>query len=448
MKALVIDDQLSILESMKFFFNLRGWQVETAATGRQGLDMAKRMEPDLVVLDIKLPDLGGLAVLEKLRADLPETQVIMITAHQDMENTISSIKLGAYDFIHKPIDIDEMDAVLSRLSKQRAQQSVGESSASQGDTHLDDGTPIIVGKSKSMKEIFKTIALLSESRVTVLIAGESGTGKELIAKAIHHQSNFRKHPFMVMDCSTLVHNLLESDLFGYEKGAFTGADSTRKGRLEMAGQGTIFLDEIGEMPLSLQSKLLRFLQEKEFYRVGGNQLLESNARIIAATNRNLAAMVQNRLFRKDLFFRLKVVTIKLPPLRERRSDIPFLCSFLLNKIGKQTQTPSKRLTPNALKTLEQFPWPGNIRQLENTLTKAAVLNKSHSLTKEDIVAALNEFDELYQENVSFKSLAEVEREHILQVLNANQGHLGKTCNTLGISRPTLRSKLKEYGKIT
>ena len=295
-----------------------------------------------------------------------------------------------------------------------------------------------------MKEVFKTIALVSESRVTVLIVGESGTGKELIAKAIHHQSSYRKHPFMVMDCSTLVESLLESDLFGYEKGAFTGADSTRKGRLEMAGQGTIFFDEIGELPLRLQSKLLRFLHEKEFYRVGGGQLIKSNARVIAATNRDLPGMVKERLFRDDLFFRLKVVTIKLPPLRERRSDIPFLCTFLLNKIGQQTAMPAKRLTPQAQQALVDFPWPGNVRQLENTLTRAAVLNKSLHLTKEDIIAALEEFDDTYEESASFKSLAAMEREHIQRVLRANQGHLGNTCQALGISRPTLRSKLRKY----
>lgn len=444
-KVLVIDDQPSILESMKVFFKLREWEVYTSLKGLEGLSMAQRLKPDLVVLDIKLPDVGGLEVLERLKTELPQTQVIIITAHQDMENTISSIKMGAFDFIHKPIDIHEMDAALYRLSRVQKARCGSETVSSQK-INLKDGTPYIVGKSQVMKEVFKKIALVSESRVTVLIQGESGTGKELIAKAIHFQGSYKKNPFIVMDCSTLVNTLTESELFGYEKGAFTGADATCIGRLEKAGKGTIFFDEIGEMPLNTQSKLLRFLHEKEFVRVGGTQVIRSDARIIAATNRKLGAMVREKKFREDLYYRLKVVTIDVPPLKERRSDIPLLTSFLLKKISAQTGLPVKRLDPDTPKNLfSRYDWPGNVRQLENTLTRAVLLTNSSVLTKEDIDCALGEFTKSNQANERLRSLAEVEKEHIMYVLNTSNWHLGKSCEILGITRPTLRSKLKQYG---
>jgi two-component system response regulator AtoC len=444
-KVLVIDDQPSILESMKVFFKLRGWEVHTSLEGLEGLSIARKLQPDLVVLDIKLRDVDGLQVLKTLRTELPQTQVIMITAHQDMENTISSIKMGAFDFLHKPIDIHEMDAALYRLSRVRNTRLGGNAVSSQ-EKDVNEGTPYIVGKSQVMKEVFKKIALVSESRVTVLIQGESGTGKELIAKAIHFQGANKKHPFIVMDCSTLVDTLTESELFGYEKGAFTGADATCVGRLEKAGDGTIFFDEIGEMPLNTQSKLLRFLHEKELIRVGGTRVIRSNARIIAATNRKLGAMVREKKFREDLYYRLTVVTINVPPLRERRSDIPLLASFLLKKISAQTGLPPKQLDPDASHDLFlRYDWPGNVRQLENTLTHAVLLTKSSVLTKDDLYTTLGDFAEVTQGNQYLRSLAEVEKEHIVHVLNASNWHLGKTCKILGITRPTLRSKLTKYG---
>ena len=292
--ALIIDDQSSILESMEIFFRLRGWKVSTASNGLEGLHLAEKLVPFLVILDIRLPDLGGLEVLKALRERCPEMYVVMITAYQDMETTIQAIKLGAFDYLHKPIDIKEMDAVIRRLE----QNAVDEISVERGLSNQADSDSLsmsqIVGKSRSMKEVFKAIARLSESRITTLIQGESGTGKELIAHAIHRNSSFKNKPFSVMDCSTFVDSLIESELFGYEKGAFTGATETRKGRLELTGDGTVFFDEIGDLPLHLQSKLLRFLQEREFVRVGGSRSIHSNSRIITATNRNLMEMVHQR----------------------------------------------------------------------------------------------------------------------------------------------------------
>ena len=444
-KVLIIDDQKSILESMKIFFGLRGWEVHTAPTGGRGLSLAQKVKPSLVVLDVRLPDLNGIEVFKLLKKSCPNAQVIMVTAYQDMENTIKSIKLGAFDFIHKPIDINEMDAVLKRLERVWSAKSVAHGTTPLFHQSLADGTPQIMGASKVMKEVFKKIALVSESKVTVLIQGESGTGKELIARAIHHQSPLRDRPFMVMDCSTLVDTLMESELFGYEKGAFTGADTTRKGRLELAENGTIFFDEIGEMTQQMQSKLLRFIQDREFTRVGGNRTIHSDARILAATNRDLVDLVRQKQFRDDLYFRLKVVTIQVPSLRERRGDIPALSSFLLDKISSQTGLAKKRLGPDALKKIVHYNWPGNVRQLENALTRAVVMTKSEVLTVEDILPALQDLDQALGGKDALPSLALVEKEHIYQVLSANDWHYGKACLMLGISRPTLRAKIKKYG---
>lgn len=445
MRVLIIDDQASLLDSMRFFFEQRKHKVYTALTGKEGLKTAFKERPSLVILDLKLPDMDGQAILKKLRHDMPATQVIIVTAFQDMENTINCIKLGAFDFIHKPIDIDELDRALERFGKINRSRTPPEQRHESNGVASPEKKPYIVGKSQPMKEVFKKIAMVSDSKVTVLIQGESGTGKELIARTIHYQGAWQDHPFMVVDCSTLVDTLTESQLFGYEKGAFTGADLTRKGALELAGEGTIFFDEIGEMPLQLQSKLLRFLHEKEFIRVGSSKVLHSDARILAATNLDLAKMASTGHLRPDLFYRLRVVTIQVPPLRERRSDIPLLAHYFLKKIGQKHQIPVKTLTPGASQQLKQYAWPGNVRELENSLTRVALLTKSPVLTKEDILSAISETGLCTMQDASEKTLAEVEKAHILHVLEAKRGHLGETCRTLGISRPTLRKKLIKYG---
>jgi len=444
--VLIIDDQSSILQSMEVFFQLRSWKVHTAPNGRKGLALAKRVHPDLVVLDIRLPDINGLKVLEELRAHDPEGEVIMITAHQDMESTIQAIKLGAFDYIHKPIDIDEMDSVLNRfravrsaLTSTPAEEPLKEPAVPLGSLHL-------AGKSKAMKEVFKKIALASESRATVLVQGESGTGKDMVAQVIHRNSPWSSKPFTVMDCSTLAPTLVESELFGYEKGAFTGAERTRAGRIELTGDGTVFFDEIGELPLQLQSRLLRFLQEGQFVRVGGVTPIQSNARIIAATNRDLKAMVADGTFREDLFFRLKVVTIYMPPLRDRPSDIPVLAQFLLEKVAARSALKPRTLSSEAIKRLMNYHWPGNVRELENTLTRASLMSKSAVLSEEDIASALD--GDHYHRPTPEKSvrpLAEAERDYIRFALDSYGWNLGKTCQALQISRPTLRAKIKVYG---
>ncbi|MFH1112459.1 MAG: sigma-54 dependent transcriptional regulator [Pseudomonadota bacterium] len=443
-KVCIIDDQRSILESMEIFFRMRNWEVYTAPNGPDGLRIVEKARPSLVILDIRLPGMSGLEVLEKLRGKYPKQQVIVITAFQSMESTIQAIKLGAFDYLHKPIDIAEMDAVIRRLEQTTFADHRDEYDPLDPAMTLTDHEPRIIARSRKMKEVFKTIALVSESRVTVLIQGESGTGKELIARSIHLNSPWSDKPFTVMDCSTLVDSLVESELFGYEKGAFTGANETRKGRLELTGEGTIFFDEIGEMPLQMQSKLLRFLQSGEFVRVGGNSPIYSNARIVAATNRDLTRMVQEGRFREDLYYRLKVVTINAPPLRSRKSDIPVLANFFLKKAAHRKVSKPKRLSPDALEALMDYDWPGNIRQLENVLTRCAVLTPSVLLTKEHTEACLKDSPILSNIDERVASLEDVERDHIVKVLECNEWHLGKTCAQLGMSRPTLRSRMKKY----
>jgi len=430
---------------MEVFFRLRSWEVYTATNGPDGLKTVAEVRPSLVILDIRLPGMSGLEVLEQLRSRFPELQVIVITAFQSMESTIQAIKLGAFDYLHKPIDIAEMDAVIQRLEQTTFADQHDEVDALDQAMSPADRQPQIIARSRRMKEVFKTIALVSESRVTVLIQGESGTGKELIARSIHCNSPWSDMPFTVMDCSTLVDTLMESELFGYEKGAFTGANETRKGRLELTGDGTVFFDEIGELPLPMQSRLLRFLQSREFVRVGGNRPIYSNARIVAATNRDLTRLVHEGKFREDLYYRLKVVTISAPPLRSRRSDIPVLASFFLKKMAYQNASKQKRLTPEALELLVDYDWPGNVRQLENVLTRSAVLTQSLVLTKEHTEACLQDSPRLPGVEESVASLEDVERGHILKVLECNVWHLGNTCAQLRMSRPTLRARMKKYG---
>lgn len=439
--VLVIDDQVSILQSMEVFFQLRGWEFHKADSGQEGLRLAKKARPSLILLDIRLQDCSGLDILKDLRSQVPETEVIMITAHQDMETTIEAVKNGAFDYLHKPIDIGELDNAIRRLlRKAEPTPQVGEEAFEQ--PSYEGNAFRVVGKSKAMGQVFKKIAMASEFRATVLIQGESGTGKDIIAQAIHRNSPWRDEPFTVMDCSTLVPSLVESELFGYEKGAFTGADRAHPGRIELTREGTVFFDEIGELPLHLQSRLLRFLQQGQFVRVGGVSPIQSKARVIAATNRNLNEMVKAGTFREDLFFRLQVLSINVPPLRDRRSDIPALAQYLLERIDERSSIRTHTLSQKALRALMNHDWPGNVRELENTLTRAALMAKSPLLTEEDIQPAIGTALEEAKPDHFIKTLEEVEREHIINALETFGWRLGKTCEALQISRPTLRQKIR------
>ena len=372
--------------------------------------------------------------------------VIIVTAFHDMDITIKAVKFGAFDYIPKPIDVEELERAIDKALKSVGQARIAAVSIDPTSSYIKGK---LVGKCREMKEIFKTIGVLSENRITVLIEGETGTGKELIARAIHFNSLYKAHPFQAIDCSTFVGTLLESELFGHEKGAFTGATNSKKGKFELAGEGTIFLDEIGEIPFELQSKLLRFLQEKEFERLGGEKKIKSNTRVIAATNEDLWKMVQNGKFREDLYYRLNVAAIKVPPLRERKSDTPILIEYVLGKINHDLGKDIRKVEEEALKRMMEYDWPGNIRELENVLTFVAINTRGEIILEELITPLLGKRLPLPQNSkdkpTHKRSLQDIEKEYILGILNRTHWHLGKTCELLGISRPTLRYKLKTYG---
>lgn len=443
---LIIDDEKVILESLSMFLAEKGYEVETASCASEGRRKIEELRPGTVILDIRLPDGDGLEFLRELKTKRIETAVIMITAFHDMDTTIKAIKLGATEYITKPIDVDELEKAVLRAM--RLTGAAKEHPAFQ-DPARAYAKGRIIGNSKEMKEIFKSIGALSENRVTVLIEGETGTGKELIARAIHCNSSQKDHHFLAINCSAIVPTLLESELFGHEKGAFTGALFIKKGKFELAGEGTIFLDEVGDIPMELQAKLLRFLQEKEFERVGGERTLHSNARVIAATNRELWHMVQKGTFREDLYYRLSVATIRVPPLRARREDIGLITTHLLKKINSELNKDIKRIEEKVMRMLLDYDWPGNVRELENVLTRAAIKTQGDTIFEEFVSPLLGiPHKPLIGQRSAFPktthSLAEVEKEYIMTVLNETGGHLGKTCRILGISRPTLRQKLKEY----
>jgi two-component system response regulator AtoC len=444
-RILIIDDERSLLETLEMFLTEKGYVVGCAMSAIEGLKQCSLFDPHVVILDIRLPDMNGLEVLQELVRN-GRKNIIIITAFHDMDITIKAVKFGAFDYIPKPIDVEELDRVIDRALKSSSSVRTAETVYIDPSSSYVEGK--IIGKSRGMKEIFKAIGLLSENRVTVLIEGETGTGKELIARAIHCNSPYKEHPFRTINCSTIVGTLLESELFGHEKGAFTGATSSKRGKFELAGQGTIFLDEIGEVPFELQSKLLRFLEEKEFERLGGEARIRSNARVINATNKDLWKMVQEGVFREDLYYRLNVATIKVPPLRERRSDIPLLVEHILRKINSQLSKGIREVEEKALMRMVEYDWPGNVRELENILTHAAINTHGEIIFEELIIPLLGKKLANHQSSKDVhnreQNLKEIEKEYIIGVLNQTRWYLGKACELLGISRPTLRHKLKAY----
>jgi two-component system response regulator AtoC len=442
MKILIIDDEQSIRETLEMFLHEKGYAVVTSEDGVQGLEAVQRERPDIVILDIRLPGMGGLEVLQKIKEKGEDIYVIMITAYHAMETTIQAMKLGAYEYIHKPIDVDELEIAIDKVVNNQKLNTRLENLIME--ISEDYKVNNIVGRSKAVQEIFKIIGLVSESKTTVLIQGESGTGKELIARAIHYNSPYRRDPFLPINCSALVETLLESELFGHEKGAFTGATHLKKGKIELAQNGTIFLDEIGDISPNLQVKLLRFLQEKEFERVGGEVILRSSARVIAATNQNLLQLVEKKKFREDLYFRLKVVEIYVPPLRERKSDIPLLVEHLFNKINRELHKKVTKIPKEVMEGLVNYSWPGNIRELENLLTRAIVLSTGNILLPESFPELLGSLKGNLREPDRIKSLEQIEMEHVAKALEFARWDKGKTCNLLGISRPTLRKKIEKY----
>ena len=443
---LIIEDDAGLSQMLAFHFEDQGYTVSQAADCARARACVKNKATDLILLDQHLPDGKGLELLPSLLTEDKELPVIMMTGFHNLDLAIQAIKQGAFDFIHKPIKIDELNHVVRKALESRRLSR--ELAVLKSEPRYPTSTGDFIGSSDAMLQISKEIALTAESDARVLITGESGTGKEVVARLIHSHSR-KKGPFVAINCAAIVDTLLESELFGHEKGAFTGANARKLGKFELARDGTLFLDEIGELAQPLQAKLLRVLQENVLVRVGGNQEITTNARIIAATNRDLDIEVEQKRFREDLKYRLGVVTISLPPLRERSEDIPALADVLMKKISDSIHKPVLRISDKVLDLLRHYAWPGNIRELENILTQAMVHARNDVLTPDLLPPAIASAGFIpagkhRSDQDPLQSLEAVEAEHIQRVLNRLDGHKGKSCQVLGISRPALDRKIKKY----
>ena len=461
---LVIDDDDQLRRSFEKLLTEEGYQVASAASAEAGLQAVTARCPDLVILDIRLPGMNGLEAFERLHAMEPKLPVIIMTAYGTTETAIKATRMGAFDYILKPFDIPDMLAAIRKaLNAGRFMRTPVALNTTPENADRD----AIIGSSPAMQEVYKAIGRVAATDATVLIRGDSGTGKELAARAIYQHSERSNRPFMVINCVAIPETLLESELFGYEKGAFTGATHRRIGKIEQANGGTIFLDEIGDMPIKLQAKILRLLQEKCVERLGGRETIGVDVRIIAATNRNLEEMIAETSFREDLYYRLKVVTIWLPPLSQRAEDIEPLARYHLARYAVELGLEAPPITKEALATLRQLPWPGNVRELANTIQKALIFNRGVPLRSEDIMSAVKEHgltqssdspgsednlrkwvrnqirncesERLFEECVDrFSALL------INEALNFTDGNRSRVARLLGISRPTLHAKIDKY----
>jgi DNA-binding NtrC family response regulator len=437
--VLIIDDDPLIRKTLSGHLSKQGFDVQLAEEGEEGVRKFREFGPDVVILDVRLPDLDGIEVLRQIRDLNKKTYVLMMTAYDDMKTTVEAIKLGAFEYLVKPLNYIDLDLTVAKAFQVRAlEQKVSYLVEERQKEYTIDN---IIGRSPLIREVFKLIGSVANTRTNVLIQGESGTGKELVAKAIHYNSPYRDEPFIVINCSAISDTLLESELFGHAKGAFTDAVSETKGKFEIAGKGTLFLDEIGDVSPSLQSKLLRVIETRDFMKVGGEKIMKTEARIIAATNHDLKALIDKGQFREDLYYRLKVVEIFLPPLRERKEDIPELVAYLMEKINRELRRNVRKIPPEVMAVLQDLPWRGNVRELENALTRAVILAKGDVILKENLPLESAE-KKLFPSDLV--PLREVERNYIQHVLDAAQGSKTRASQILQISRPTLDKKIKEY----
>ncbi|MBK9035021.1 MAG: sigma-54-dependent Fis family transcriptional regulator [Myxococcales bacterium] len=444
-RVLVVDDDRSIRRSLEKFLGGEGYGVATAGDGTEALAAAGAA--DVVLLDLGLPGADGLDVLAALRARPHPPTVVVITARDDMASTVTAIQRGAYEYLVKPLDVDRLRLVVRRAAESReAERTLGHLVARDSEQFAAGN---ILGKSTAIREVYKQIGAVSTSKASVLILGESGTGKELVAKAIHYAAVDRDKPFVAINCTAFAPGVLESELFGHVRGAFTGAVGDKLGRFELAGAGTLFLDEIGELPLELQAKLLRVLQERTFERVGDGRPVPLRARVIAATHRDLPAMVARGEFREDLYYRLRVVELHLPPLRARVDDIPLLVEGLLARINRELHKQVRAVAPETMAALVRYPWPGNVRELENALTRAVVLSAGEVLEARHLpmLGAAAPTALPAAPPPGLVSLREVERRHVEHVLAAVGWNKRRACAVLEISRPTLDRKIDEYGLV-
>jgi len=469
-KLLLIDDEEDVRYSFQRIFDSPEIELATAASGEEGLKVIPKFKPDLVLMDVRMGGMNGLETLRRIRAANPKLLVILMTAYGTTQTAIEAMKLGAYDYLLKPFDVPKLKEIIGNAL--RAARDMQQVVSYEPLLESEDYELGIVGRSQPMQQVFKLIGQVAASDATALVTGESGTGKELVARAIYHHSHRSQQPFLAVNCAAIPEQLLESELFGHERGAFTGATLQRIGKFEQCNKGTIFLDEIGDMTPATQTKILRVLQSGTFERVGGNQPIQADVRVIAATNKPLEAAVAAKQFREDLFYRLNVVRIHIAPLRERRDDIPLLVNYFLKKLAREQQRPPKSVAASVIKSLEKYHWPGNVRELENAIRRAHVMAKSDAILLSDLppeisgqggsgapplpatageaaatdaAALARQLFQWARRDPKLKIIPAVERELVIQALKEtgdNQVHAAKL---LGITRATLRKRIEKFG---
>jgi len=473
-RLLLIDDEEDVRYSLQRIFDAPDLELATAASGEEGLKLIPRFKPDLVLMDVRMGGMTGLETLRKIRANDPKLLVILMTAYGTTQTAIEAMKLGAYDYLLKPFDIPKLKELVAAAFK--AARDMRQVVSYEPLLQSEDYELGIIGRSGPMQQVFKLVGQVAATDATALITGESGTGKELAARAIYHHSERTTQPFLAVNCAAIPEQLLESELFGHEKGAFTGATVQRIGKFEQCNHGTIFLDEIGDMTPATQTKILRVLQSGTFERVGGNQPIHVDVRVVAATNKPLEAAVAARQFREDLFYRLNVVRIHLPPLRERREDIPLLVNYFLEKIAREQGRAPKSIANAAVKLLEKYHWPGNVRELENSIRRAHVLAKSDAILPSDLPPEISGLApgasappaaslptapaedasadtaslarQLFQwarRDPKLKIIPAVERELVIQALKETNDNQVNAAKLLGITRATLRKRIEKFG---
>ena len=450
-RILIVDDDPGHRTTLKTITRSWGYAVDTADDGETAVERVTIDPFDLVLMDVRMAKMGGIEALEQIKAYNPSIPVIIMTAYSSVESAVDALKAGAYDYLIKPLDFEVL-----KLTLERAREHAGlkaENELLKRKLQADPDTPTIIGKSAAMKALLEMLAMAAPSEATVLINGESGTGKELIARSLHVNSPRKDQPLVIVNCAAITETLLESELFGHEKGAFTGADRRREGRFMQADRGTIFLDEIAETTPTMQAKLLRVLQQKEIQRVGGEDVIPVDVRIVAATNRDLEVEVAEGRFREDLFYRLNVMPLNVPPLRERLDDIPLLADYFLNRYAEKNRKAVKGFTPMAMDMLLKYDWPGNVRELENAVERAVILLTGDHITEKQLpLNIVKKHPDLDPSETSAspppdgtRSLDEIEKEAIAATLKATDGNKSEAARRLGITRKTLHNKLKSYG---
>ena len=438
-KILIVDDELSVRNSLREWFLEDGFAVETAEDGNAALQRMHAGPYDIVIIDLKMPGMDGITLERRIREIDKDAAIIILTAFASVETAVEALKLGAFDYITKPVDPDELSNTVRNALKQRHLEAENLRLKAKV-SELTLPSPII-GDSPCMRRVLDLISMVAGTDANVVIRGESGTGKELIARAIHTQSERRFFPVVAVNCGSIPETLLESELFGHEKGAFTGAQYRRKGKIELAHGGTLFLDEIGDIPAKMQVDLLRVLEDRRFHRLGGTQEITSDFRLVCATNRDLEALIEEGSFREDLYYRINVFVIDLPPLRDRPEDIPTLTRHFIEKYSHAMAKPIKDLSPEVEDMLVSYSWPGNVRELENAVERAMVIGREPSIQPDDLPLQMTRNGE-EPEGVS---LAALERRHIERILREEKGNITRTAAVLGIDRGTLYNKLQRYG---